>query len=137
MTELHAALAPRDPKHGRFFEHQPASARARVTIARGGSHASVAIDDVISPSILERLAGEDGILAPQIDELRSMVDSVAIGAAYDGMVFDADLIDVPERKLDLVSGTYDMEIPAGSALPVAVRIRDMLGEENLIVESRA
>ena len=41
MTELHATLAPRDPMHGRFFEHQPAS--ARVTIAREGSHASVAL----------------------------------------------------------------------------------------------
>ncbi len=123
-----------DPKHGRFFEHQPAS--AHVTIARGDSHASVAIDDVISPSILERPAGEDGILAPQFDDWRSMVDSVAIDAAYDGTVFDVELIHVPERKSDLVAGAYQVDIPAGSALPIAVRITDMLGEKILVVEDR-
>jgi adenine-specific DNA-methyltransferase len=56
-----------------------------------------------------------------------VVDSVAIDAAYDGAAFDVDLIDVPERKSDVVSGAYEVDIPAGSDLPIAVRITDMLG----------
>jgi hypothetical protein len=37
--------------------------------------------------------------------------------------------DVPERKTDVVAGTYEVELPAGSWAPVAVKITDMLGEE--------
>jgi len=37
--------------------------------------------------------------------------------------------DVPERKTDVVNGTYDVELPAGSSAPVAVKITEMLGEE--------
>lgn len=97
---------------------------------------------MISPSILERLAGQEGILTARVEDWRSMVDSVAIDTAYDGEVFDVDLIDIPERRSDIperrsdvVGGTYDVEAPAGDR-PTAVRITDMLGEEILVVEAR-
>jgi hypothetical protein len=61
-----------DPKHGRFFEHLPAT--ARVTFADEGNTVGVRIDDFISPTILERLAGQEGVLAPQVDDWRAMVD---------------------------------------------------------------
>ena len=121
-----------DPKHGRFFEHLPAE--ARVSFERQDGRVSVRIDDFISPSILERLAGQEGVLAPQVDDWRAMVDSVAIDAAYDGQTFDIDLVDIPERKSDLVDGTYDVAMDPASTLPVAIRITDMLGEEVLVVE---
>ena len=60
-----------------------------------------------------------------------MVDSVAIDPAYDGEVLNIAVADVPERKSDLVSGTYDLEAPKGETT-VAVRIIDMLGEEVLV-----
>lgn len=124
-----------DPKHGRFFEHRPAS--ARVSFERADGRIRVRIDDFMSPSILERLSGEQGILAPSIDDWRSMVDSVAIDAAYDGEVFDVDMIDIPSRRSDLVEGSYDLATPAvGADRPAAVRITHMLGEEILLVEDR-
>jgi len=36
--------------------------------------------------------------------------------------------DVPERKTDVVTGTYEVELPAGSSAPVGVKITE-LGEE--------
>lgn len=123
-----------DEKHGRFFEHTPAS--ARVTFERQDDRVRVRIDDVISPSIMERLAGQEGVLAPQVTDWRWIVDSVAIDTAYDGAVFDVDHIDLPERRTDLVEGTYDLVAPGGDR-PAAVRITDMLGEEILIVEVRS
>ena len=119
-----------DPKYGRFFEHRPASARVRLD----GS--TVVIDDFISPSILERLSHTDGVLSPQVTEWRSMVDSVMIDTAYDGEVFDVVVADIPERKTDLVAGTYELELPEDSAAPVSVKITDMLGEEVLAVLQR-
>lgn len=56
-----------------------------------------------------------------------MVDCVLIDASHDGKVFDITLADVPERKLDFVSGTYELS-PKGKTT-VAVKIIDMLGEE--------
>jgi hypothetical protein len=123
-----------DPKHGRFFEHLPAT--ARVVFVEAGDAVEVRIDDFISPTILERLVGQEGVLAPQIDDWRAMVDSVAIDAAYDGTVFDIDVIDLPERRADLVAGTYRVARPGGSTLPIAIRITDMLGEEVLVIERR-
>ena len=124
-----------DPKHGRFFEHRPAE--ARVTFERAGDRVRVTIDDILSPSILERLVGQEGILQPRVDDWRAMVDTVAIDPSYDGAVFEVGLLDVPARKRDLVEGTYEVEVEAASVDPVAVRITDMLGEEILVVEARA
>ena len=66
-----------------------------------------------------------------------MADSVAIDAAYGGQIFDIDVVDIPERRSDLVGGTYEVMIESGSPLPVAVRITDMLGEEVVVVEDRS
>jgi DNA modification methylase len=120
-----------DPKYGELFEHRPAQARVRLDGER------VVIDDFISPSIIERLGRQEGIVAPQITDWRSMVDSVMIDTAYDGSTFDVDVADIPERKADLVAGLYDLELPAGSSAPVAVKITDMLGEEVLVLLERA
>ncbi len=121
-----------DPRHGKFFVHQPA--QARVAISRAEGKIKVEIADFISPTIVERLAQQAGLLAPQIDDWRAMVDSVMIDVAYDGQVLNVALADVPEKKSDLVAGAYELDAPAGETT-VAVRITDMLGEEVLVTQS--
>jgi adenine-specific DNA-methyltransferase len=124
-----------DPKYGKFFEHRPAA--ARVTFTPAGDRVRVRVDDFVSPSIIERLSGQEGVLAPQIADWRAMVDSVFIDPAFDGEVFNVGLADIPERKQDLVDGEYLLaRSDSGPARPVAVRITDMLGEEVLVVEER-
>ena len=120
-----------DPKYGKFFEHRPASARVRFEAE--GDAVRVTVDDFVSPSIVERLSAQEGVLMPQNTDWRAMVDSVFIDAAYDGEVFTVMQADIPERRQDLVSGSYSIARPAGSSLPIAVRITDMLGEEVLVV----
>ncbi|MDP3046143.1 MAG: site-specific DNA-methyltransferase [Chloroflexota bacterium] len=121
-----------DARYGHFFAHQPAQARVSVMRTDVGIH--VEITDFISPTIMERLKEQAGLLSPQITDWRSMVDTVMIDTAYDGEVFRVALSDVPERKNDLVAGTYDLAAPSGPTT-VAVKITDMLGEEVLVVES--
>lgn len=117
-----------DERYGKFFEHKPA--RARVEIKRAYGKIKIRIRDFISPSILERLEQQAGVLTPQIEDWRSMVDSVMIDTAYDGRVFNVTYSDVPERKNDLVVGEYELDAPKGKT-NVAVKITDMLGEEVL------
>ncbi len=118
-----------DPKYGRFIAHAPA--QAKVTIARKKDTLVITIDDFVSPTIVERLQQQAGVLQPRIDDWRAMVDSVTIDPAYDGTVFNVALSDVPEKKADFVIGRYELPAPKGRT-EVAVKITDMLGEEVLV-----
>ena len=118
-----------DPKYGKFIQHEPAC--ARVKIAPKNRTLVVDIEDFISPTILERLSQQAGLLKPKIDDWRAMVDCVMIDSAYDGKVFNVALSDVPEKKTDLVAGRYELPAPNGKTT-VAVKIIDMLGEEVLV-----
>ncbi|NLW07142.1 MAG: site-specific DNA-methyltransferase [Clostridia bacterium] len=121
-----------DPKYGKFIEHKPAS--AKVKIARNNDELYVEIEDFVSPTIVERLTRQAGILRPQIEDWRSMVDCVMIDPAYNGEDFKIALSDIPERKEDLVKGRYILPAPEHSPTIVAVKIIDMLGEEMLVTE---
>jgi len=122
-----------DPRYGQFFAHQPV--KAKVSVKRAKGKVKVVIKDFVSPSIVERLKQQGGILTPQVDDWRAMVDSVMIDTGYDGKVFKVALADVPPsgRKSDLVAGEYELEGPKGETT-VAVKITDMLGEEVLVTE---
>ncbi|OGA49123.1 MAG: hypothetical protein A3F74_05890 [Betaproteobacteria bacterium RIFCSPLOWO2_12_FULL_62_58] len=122
-----------DPKYGKFIAHKPAQARVGIRRVKGkdGDKIVVEVKDFISPSIVERLQEQAGILAPKISDWRAMVDSVMIDLAHDGQVFNIALADVPERKQDYVQGTYELDAPAGKT-NVAVKVTDMLGEEVLV-----
>jgi len=120
-----------DPKYGKFLVHAPARAKMKVT--RKGDRIHVEIEDFISPTIIERLNQQAGLVQPKIDGWRVMVDSVMIDTAYDGQVFNAVLADIPAKKTDLVGGTYDLPAPEAETT-VAVKITDMLGEEVLTTQ---
>lgn len=119
-----------DPKYGKFIRHE--QARAKVKVARKKDTLVVEIEDFISPTILERLSQQAGVLQPKIDDWRAMVDCVMIDPAYGGKVFNVTLSDVPEKKTDLVAGRYELPAPNGKT-SVAVKIVDLLGEEVLTV----
>jgi len=120
-----------DPRYGGLIEHKPVV--ARVDFRRDRGNIVVEIKDFISPTIIERLRQQAGILQPQIDDWRAMVDTIMIDTAYDGLVFNVCLSDVPERKTDLVGGRYELAAPE-SPTTVAVKITDMLGEEVLVTQ---
>lgn len=118
-----------DSKYGGLLQHH--AAQAKVAILRSRGKLVVEIQNFISPSIIERLRQQAGVLQPRIEDWRAMVDSIMIDTAYDGKVFNVCLTDLPERKSDFVAGRYELDAPAGETT-VAVRITDMLGEEVLI-----
>jgi hypothetical protein len=121
-----------DPKYGKFIAHKPALAKVRIK--RKGDRILVEVKDFISPSIVERLAAHHGLLTPQIDDWRAMVDCLMIDSAYDGHVFNIALSDIPAKKTDLVVGAYELDAP-GNETTVAVKLIDMLGEEVVVFET--
>jgi adenine-specific DNA-methyltransferase len=118
-----------DERYGRFIRHEPA--RARVKIERKDAKVIIDIEDFISPTIVERLSQQSGVVKPKIEDWRAMVDCVLIDPTFDGEVFNIAVSDVPEKKSDLVVGRYEIPVPDGKAT-VAVKIIDMLGEEVLV-----
>jgi hypothetical protein len=131
INKIEAIELRTDPKYGKLMKHEPA--KAKVKIFRKKDTISVEIEDFISPTIIERLAQQAGLLKPKIDDWRAMVDCVMIDTAYDGKVFNVVLSDVPEKKTDYVQGRYELPAPGGETA-VAVKIIDMLGEEVLVIK---
>ncbi len=121
-----------DQRYGAFIRHEPA--RARVTFGRSKDQLKIEITDFISPSILERLRQQSGVVAPKIDDWRAMVDSVMIDTAYDGKLFNVVVADIPEKKSEYVRGAYALPAPVGQTT-IAIKITDMLGEEVLICQA--
>jgi len=125
-----------DPKYGKFMKHEPATARVKITrkaSRKEGARIVVEVQDFISPTIVERLKAQSQLLSPKIDDWRAMVDCIMIDSAYSGGAFNVVLADVPERKSDLVEGTYELAAAEGETT-IAVKIIDMLGEEVLVTE---
>ncbi len=83
-----------------------------MKIERRKGKITIEIEDFVSPTIVERLREQAGILRPKIDDWRVMVDCVMIDPAYNGKVFTIAISDVPEHKTDLVTGKYEAPAPA-------------------------
>jgi hypothetical protein len=128
-NRIHVIELRSDEKYGGFIRHDPAKARVKVT--RKNGRLAIAIEEFISPSIVERLRQQAGVVQPRIDDWRAMVDCVMVDTAWNGQVFNVELSDIPDGRADLVTGSYELDAPAGSTT-VAVKIIDMLGEEVLV-----
>ncbi len=118
-----------DERYGKLLKHEPSV--ARVKVSRTKKQLVVEIRDFVSPTIVERLQRQAGVVQPEIEDWRWMVDCVLIDPDYDGEVFNVVLADMPERKSDLVEGRYELP-PARPEATVAVKLIDMLGEEVLV-----
>jgi DNA modification methylase len=132
VNKLHVVELRTDRKLGGIIKHEPLSAQVSAKRTGNGANARllVEIQDVVSPTIMQRLNLEQGVFRAQITDWRAVVDCILIDTQYDGEVFNVVLADVPERKQDLVNGRYELPAPpAGST--VAVKIIDMLGEESI------
>jgi hypothetical protein len=133
VNKLHVVELRTDRKLGGIIQHEPLTAQVGAKRTGQGADALlvVEIQDVVSPTIIQRLNLEQGVFRAQITDWRAVVDCILIDTQYDGQVFNVALADVPERKQDLVSGRYELPAPpAGST--VGVKIIDMLGEELIV-----
>ncbi|WP_339583254.1 site-specific DNA-methyltransferase [Aquabacterium sp. G14] len=133
VNKLHVVELRTDRKLGGIIKHEPISAQVTAQRQGAGSDARlvVEIEDVVSPTIMQRLNLDQGIFRAQITDWRAVVDCILIDTQYDGQVFNVALADVPARKQDLVSGRYELPVPPEGA-KVAVKVIDMLGEELVV-----
>ncbi|MGL5511259.1 MAG: hypothetical protein ACRDB1_16705, partial [Microcoleaceae cyanobacterium] len=60
-----------------------------------------------------------------VEDWRELVESIMIDWNYDGAVLEPAITDIPEKKDELVKGTYDIPKGAGT---MRVKITDLLSE---------
>ncbi len=85
-----------------------------------------------SPAV-EQLLAQAGVERPE--DWRAIVQAVLIDPAYDGQIFQAELVDAPRGKSALVKGVYTLPVGEAESGPVAVRLVDVAGGEVLVVVS--
>lgn len=121
-----------DQRYGGIIRHEPLS--ASIDIRRENDKLIVEVNDVFSPTILQRLDMQEGLFRARIEDWRAVVDCIMVDTDYNGEVFNVALSDIPARKQDLVEGRYELPVPRNGAT-VAVKVIDMLGEETLATQS--
>jgi adenine-specific DNA-methyltransferase len=133
VNKLQVVELRSDRKHGGIIRHEPLSASVTARREGDGTDARLVVEvqDVVSPTIMQRLNMEQGVFRAQITDWRAVVDCILIDTQHDGQVFNVALADVPERKQDFVSGRYELAAPPAGSV-VAIKIIDMLGEELVV-----
>jgi len=121
-----------DLKDKNFVSYEPSKAELEIKRVEGNK-VNIKITSFISPTIITRLQLEPGLLQKKIPDFRSMIDVVLIDTNYNDDVFRIVYSDIPEKKYDLISGEYNLEI-SNQPSKIAVKIIDMLGEEVLITQ---
>jgi len=75
---------------------------------------------------------ELGALSPKIktkvNDFKQIIDSVAIDVDYNSKLFNAEVIDLPDKK-EIIKAKYSWEYQKKGKYTVAIKIVDVLGEE--------
>lgn len=113
-----------------IFKQYPES---KVKVATKGAKLAVEIQEFYSPLLMRKLELENGKVLKKereakVKDFKQIVDSVAIDVDYDGKLFNAEIMDLPEKK-DVIKAKYEWEYKKKGKYTVAIKIIDVLGEE--------
>ncbi|MFZ2556174.1 MAG: site-specific DNA-methyltransferase [Minisyncoccia bacterium] len=111
------------------FKQKP---EARVEVKAKDKKLSVEIKDFFSPLLMRKLEVENEKIIKKehkvrVEDFKQVVESVAIDVDYDGKLFNAEIIDLPEQD-KLIQTKYSWEYPKKGKYTVAIKIVDVLGE---------
>lgn len=114
-------------KKNLIFKQPP---EAKIEVHKEGNKAIIEIKDFYSPILIKKLELEnekqlnskENVL---VEDFKQIIDSVCIDTDYNGKLFNAEIMDLPDKK-NLVSGKYEYEYKKDT---IAVKIIDVLGEE--------
>lgn len=117
-------------KKSLIFKKKP---EARIEVKAKNKKLSVVIKEFYSPILMRKLELENEKVIDKKDEakvedFRQIIDSVAVDVDYDGKLFNAEIIDLPEKKA-LIKAEYDYTYEKDEKNTVAIKIVDVLGEE--------
>lgn len=113
-----------------IFKQKP---EAKISVKWADKKFSLEIKEFYSPILMRKLEFENEKVLKKdrqakVEDFKQIIDSVAIDVNYDGKLFNAEIMDLPNKK-ELIKSKYDWEYPKKGKYTVAVKIVDVLGEE--------
>lgn len=117
-------------KKNLIFKKKP---EAKIEVSAKGGELSVVIKEFYSPILMRKLELEnekiiDKKAQAKVEDFKQIVESVAIDADYDSKLFNAEIIDLPDKK-EVIKAQYKYHYPKKGKYTVAIKIVDVLGEE--------
>ncbi len=113
-----------------IFKEYPES---KIDVKAKGVNLSVDIKEFYSPLLMRKLEIENAKVLnkkekAKVEDFKQIIDSVAIDVDFNGKLFNAEIIDLPEKK-EVIKTKYSWEYPKKGKYTVAIKIVDVLGEE--------
>ncbi|MDO8609018.1 MAG: site-specific DNA-methyltransferase [bacterium] len=117
-------------KKSLIFKKKP---EAKIEVKAKDKKLTVIIKQFYSPILMRKLELENEKVIDKKDEakvedFKQIIDSVAIDVDYDGKLFNAEIIDLPDKK-ELIKAEYFYTYKKAGKNTVAIKIVDVLGEE--------
>lgn len=117
-------------KKSLIFKKKP---EARIEVKAKDKKLTVIIKEFYSPILMRKLELEnekviDKKTQTKVEDFKQIIDSVAIDVDYDGKLFNAEIIDLPDKK-ELIKAEYNYTYKTSGKNTVAIKIVDVLGEE--------
>lgn len=93
----------------------------------------VEIKEFYSPLLMRKLEIENSKIInkkekAKVEDFKQIIDSVAIDVDYNGTLFNAEVMDLPDKK-ETIKAKYTWVYPKEGKYTVAIKIVDVLGEE--------
>lgn len=117
-------------KKNLIFKKKP---EAKISVKTKDKKLTVELKDFYSPILMRKLELEnEKVLKKEgkakVEDFKQIIDSVAIDVDYNGKLFNAEIIDLPDKK-DVIESKYTWEYKKKGKNIVAVKVIDVLGEE--------
>ncbi len=117
-------------KKNLIFKKKP---EAKIAVKAKDKKLTVELTDFYSPILMRKLEIENEKVLKKdqqakVGDFKQIIDSVAVDVDYNGKLFNAEIMDLPEKK-EIIKAKYEWAYPKQGDYTIAVKIVDVLGEE--------
>jgi site-specific DNA-methyltransferase (adenine-specific)/adenine-specific DNA-methyltransferase len=117
-------------KKNLIFKKKP---EAKIDVKAKDKKLSVELKDFYSPILMRKLEIENEKVLKKdhkakVEDFKQIIDSVAIDVDYNGKLFNAEVMDLPDKK-EVIKAKYSWEYTKKGKYTVAIKVVDVLGEE--------
>lgn len=117
-------------KKNLIFKQKP---EAKVEVKAKDKKLAVELKEFYSPILMRKLEIEnEKVLTKEhkakVGDFKQIIDSVAIDVDYNGKLFNAEVMDLPEKN-EVIKAKYEWAYPKKGKYTVAIKVVDVLGEE--------
>ena len=117
-------------KKNLIFKKKP---EAKIDVKAKDKKLAVELKDFYSPILMRKLEIENEKVLKKdhkakVEDFKQIIDSVAIDVDYNGKLFNAEVMDLPEKK-EVIKAKYSWEYAKKGKYTIAIKVVDVLGEE--------